>query len=215
MNTICKLNRDILSYIVKIVKATKKENVVIKDNTIYAMDYYYNTLSVAQCYEYESFLPDTFSTTLTSLNYILNSILKEDMNPIIYLCEHNGMKCLYYTQTETCIFDDTKILNTISDAYIRTVVSKSKEPIYSNNLIKDNEEFNRALSIKAKDGATLCKISDGQKNYIMSVFTTIHPITKSDKVTMNIYDEGKTFLSECIIDKKKYIIYEYIRYLYI
>ena len=59
MDIICKLNRDVLAYIVKIIKATKKENVVIKDNIIYAMDYYYNTLSVAQCYEYESFLPDT------------------------------------------------------------------------------------------------------------------------------------------------------------
>lgn len=80
--------------------------------------------------------------------------------------------------------------------------------------ISENENFlNTSKNIKAKDGARMFKLNE---KYIMSNFSSLHPINKSDKVYLSLYPyDNISYMSKFVIDKKKYEIHEYIRYLYL
>ena len=73
-----------------------------------------------------------------------------------------------------------------------------------------DETFVNLSFMKAKEGSVMYKLDD---THIMSTFSSIHPLTKQDTITISIYDmSDKTFLSVFHIEKKNCHIDEYIRY---
>ena len=70
-----------------------------------------------------------------------------------------------------------------------------------------------AQAMKASNGAV--KFLSGV-DFLMYLYSSLHPINKPDSVTMNIYRyDDISYLAEYIISKKKFVINEYIRYLYL
>ena len=80
--------------------------------------------------------------------------------------------------------------------------------------ISESDAFlDTCKNIKSKDGAKMFKLD---QNYIMSNFSSLHPINKSDKIYLTLYPRDEiSFISKFVINKKKYEIHEYIRYLYL
>lgn len=77
--------------------------------------------------------------------------------------------------------------------------------------IRKDEKFEDILKLKSSDGS---KFYNLENRYMMSTFSSIHPVTKTDKMTVSIYelDGGKTFLADFFIKKKEEEIHEYIKY---
>lgn len=77
--------------------------------------------------------------------------------------------------------------------------------------IRKDEEFNSLLSMKKNSGSVMYYL---QGRYPMSTFSTIHPVTKSDKMTVDIYEipNNNAFLALFTIYKKTSKIEEYIAY---
>ena len=99
------------------------------------------------------------------------------------------------------------------ESNIHDIVSRDNNVLYIEKDIKDNESFMYAMSRKASEGAV--KFKSGE-NYIMYLFSSLHPINKPDSVSMKIYAyDNISYLAEYIINKKQCNIIEYIRYLYL
>ena len=109
--------------------------------------------------------------------------------------------------------DRTKVVITrlINQVYN---ITSSLHPIFSADNLKEDVSFNEALNKKMSDGAYVYKLN---MQYPMYMFSSLHPVNKSDKISCNIYDlqDRQTYMAHFIICKPKYQIHEYIRYLYL
>lgn len=75
--------------------------------------------------------------------------------------------------------------------------------------------FIESLNAKAKDGSRFIYDNDCAE-YIMSSCSTMHPINKSDIVSVYAWEYTPiTFMVRFDIDKKKYAIHEYVSFLYL
>lgn len=99
------------------------------------------------------------------------------------------------------------------NGYIRLVTELSNlTPTVELTDIKENEQFQDILSLRATEGAKRLVINN---KYIMYMCSAMHPVTKTDKASLKIYDyDSISFVAEIIITKKKYQIHEFIRYRY-
>lgn len=79
--------------------------------------------------------------------------------------------------------------------------------------LKSNIEFMEILALKSGDGQSLFRASS---KHILTLFTGLIPINKSDKASLEIYDiDNYSFIAKFIINKGKFIINKYIRYFYV
>lgn len=77
-------------------------------------------------------------------------------------------------------------------------------------LEKDENFMTTVAKLKVKDGLTRYLLGG---KYLITSFNKVHAINASDKISVNIYDiDPISFLCEFIVDKKKYVVKEYIRY---
>lgn len=77
--------------------------------------------------------------------------------------------------------------------------------------MKENEEFVNILDSKAADGVGMVRIG----KYYMTLFKGLIRVNKPDKVMLKIYNlDSVSFISNFIVDKKKFNIYHYIRFRY-
>lgn len=103
--------------------------------------------------------------------------------------------------------------------YLRATAQRLElqSPIVTTGDLKDDTDFNNfmeSLNKKAKYGASI--LSMEFTNYFITSCSMIHPINKTDGVELICYPyDDISFLSKFIIKKKKYTIYEYIRFLYL
>jgi hypothetical protein len=109
---------------------------------------------------------------------------------------------------ELVIGYDTRIESLALDRW------KYKEAVDSGN-ISIHEMLIDDISIKIKsmnkaDGSIIIKYHD----YFMTVFPSILPMTKTDKLYVTIFDNGyNTFIARFRIEKKKFNIFTYINYI--
>ena len=90
---------------------------------------------------------------------------------------------------------------------------ENRLPSFSIDNMKDDDSFINVLNRKMADGADVYIFNTG---YPMSIFSSLHPLNKSDKIKCEIYDiNDGTYIAHFIIYKPKYQIHEYIRYLYL
>lgn len=95
-------------------------------------------------------------------------------------------------------------------------ISTTRTPLAVFDDLKELESFNDVLSLKSADGAKRFVLGEDYKNFIFYTFSSMHPINKSDKVSLKIYPfDDISCLTEFVIDKKKYQIHEFIRYRYL
>lgn len=89
----------------------------------------------------------------------------------------------------------------------------SRDPIMTIDNLKDDESFLDIVSNKAADGANIYGFN---KQYLMYTFSSLHPLNKPDVISCSIYPvDNISYLAQFVINKKKWVIYEYIRYLYL
>lgn len=130
----------------------------------------------------------------------------------------------YYKQIAPDVYIDTM---SETDLFVRVqpVISRcmeykntSKLILECTNLTKIDELFNKAVSVKTKDGLVIySKCSADNLVLFMSTFVSMHPVTKSDTVNLQCYGIDRySFLAQFeIVKKKSLTIQEYIRYRYL
>lgn len=86
------------------------------------------------------------------------------------------------------------------------------EPVVVIEDLKENEDFNEILNLRATDGAKKLIIDN---KFLMYMHGAMHPVTKTDSISLKIYlYDSISFIAEFIVDKKKYQIHEFVRYRY-
>lgn len=175
--------------IIKIAKSMKKEYVHITPKYILGTDINTNTLSIIYIESGEEYLGTTAELEGKGVPEFAECMTEEILrHRFVYL------------------------LQKVSPIALYGLVSPIEG--FENIDISENENFlNTSRNIKSKDGAKMFKLNE---TYIMSNFSSLHPINKSDKVYLSLYPcDAISFMSKFVIDKKKYEIHEYIRYLYL
>ena len=100
--------------------------------------------------------------------------------------------------------------------YLRNVcINFNKQNLlYSiDNCSLDIKEFSDSLNLKSKDGARMITVDD---KLFMTCCSAVHPMNKSDIISLEAFEyDSISYLAIFIINKKKYNIIEYIRFLYL
>ena len=167
-----------------------------------------------------------------TINFYNNKImsLDSDINPIssisiIYtdtLLDLDYTQCIsmeklkdFYSDVNHDEYIPTQSIEGIKESYILNtfIEPTNNQLIYSIDDLRLIDEFNVAMSKKAKDGITLIYVD----RFPISICPSILPLNKSDKISLEIYNDRilGSFLAKFIIDKKKFVINKYIRYLFI
>ncbi|MDD3121912.1 MAG: hypothetical protein PHC62_00185 [Candidatus Izemoplasmatales bacterium] len=103
----------------------------------------------------------------------------------------------------------SKVMNLTScDPYISDMYSKLIIDHYD---LRGDDQFEELLKLKTVDGSRMFHLLN---QYMMSTFSTIHPLTKSDKISVSVYEleYGASFLAVFHIIKKGQLMNEFIRY---
>lgn len=156
--------------------------------------------------------------TATSTDYSLYGIRGfnvKNMSVFAKECSDNDILRLY----------GNTLVNTVNGHSVQISDIKTDEAIFlsANNLVSGNpvytveltedEIFNKIISGKTGDGATIIYVG----GYPVSLYSTLLPINKGDKTTIEIYNNGPTeptYVAKFIIEKKKkQIVDVYVRYL--
>lgn len=129
------------------------------------------------------------------------------------------MKILQFT-TETSEIDISKFITIhyeykdIFDNLIKTVFHHVFRIIsFYNEDLKNNDNFNTIMAMKAADGVGLLKLSE---RYILTLYNGLLPVNKSDRVDLYIRDiDDYRYLANFMITKKKFSIDVYFMYLFL
>lgn len=156
-------------------------------------------------------------SSINSLSQYLNDILEIDMVNILLIFEenkHTGNPIYLYGNNIQCgdiLITFVKIYGESPNIKLNYVLNNN--PIYSNDNLRDDEYFNTILSYKVIDGASLFIIDN---KYPMTIYGSLLNVNKSDTVKLDIYPiDDISFLSVFRVNKKKFIIETYIRFLYL
>lgn len=204
------MNKEKFLELFKLVKTMKKNIVYIQANGIaYGSDDFYNTLSMI-IFERDYFMEDVFHSISFDVKkltaFIRSAIDFKIMEDCFEGIDSKGNKLILFY--DDSIQDNMLLLYRQVNSFI-----SNQNIIYQNDNLKQDDEFVRSISLKANDGSTLYKINN---QFAMSTFITIHPINKTDKISLKLFHiDNESFLSEFTIAKKTHVIYEYIRYRYL
>ena len=155
---------------------------------------------------------------VVSPNYIAGTDINRGTLSIIYknntetfigaLAELNGKKLPDYYVSPDRIRADVAGLMERTFRY-----TTSDRLIYHVDNLKENDSFNDVLSRKMTEGANLFYLDN---KFPMYIFSSLHPVNKSDKISCDIYYcDADSYVAHFIIYKPHYEIHEYIRYLYL
>lgn len=108
------------------------------------------------------------------------------------------------------LFDQERIIYDIMESYnnLHNQLSSARLIATLPNLHLNDEFLNATYGIRASEGYKKI-IIDG---FYFDCFTKMHCISKSDKVSLNIYDNDPySYIYEFFVDKKKYVVREYFK----
>lgn len=183
-------------YLINCAKSTKKSSFIIDAYGIYGVSDGNTSLSVIN-----------ISTGLEpGTIYYLNTV-------IIKFIIDNNIQNLENFMEKNCRIRYGRI--NILDMYGRVAdrISRSKAIVVDN--MKQNEDFMSNIGGKSSDGANKYIHLN---SFIMYIYKGFFPINNKDKVSMTVYiDESdmSTVLAHVATDKGKYIINDFVNYLYI
>lgn len=197
--------------IVKISKGLKKDIIVLKDDCLLGMDSNFATLAILT---YDSEKLNFFKQTgleYTFFNTRINTFLKNAQKENVFTLDFNQFGITDYIMNDY-IADEESARRIIDSAFSRCNLNMyNGNKVISDFNIRECEEFEDILKLKSGDGSRVYKFN---KNYIMYLFSSLFPVTKSDGLLLNIYDDfDKTsYIVDFHVIKKKVDIHEYIRF---
>lgn len=199
--------------LIPFARQMKKQIITFQDGRILGTDETCASLSIVYYDDekYDLFKIDSFKGL--SLTFFLNELtayLKvNDIRDPKYNINQFGIFQIYgFLHLEHQYKYAIEMMN--MDMRCRCYMSESNHTIKEYQL-REDQNFNSILEMKKKNGAS---IYDLDNRYLMSTFSTIHPVTKSDNIIVDIFEsfEKTDFLSRFLITKKNCIIEEFIRY---
>lgn len=198
--------------LISIARQMKKHIVTFQDGRILGTDETLSSLSIVYYdnEKYDLFKESGFCFTLTFvLNELVAYLKRNNILEPVYQINHFGINhCKGGEILENQFRFANEILN--MEMRCRYLMTESDHTVIDYN-IKEDQTFNATLELKKKEGSTMYILNN---RYIMSTFSSIHPVTKSDKITVDIYElpDKRSFLSKFTIIKKSCIIEEFIKY---
>lgn len=193
-----------LTNTIKIAKSMKRAIVHISKNYMLGTDEDFSTLSVIEIY---SEVPKSFTAPINEIiaTEAANKLAIKDST--LFLTEYSKLTDSHYYR----FWDEEALANKIFDLFHKvSVVLQSKPIVYYQESLEKNPEFMQLMKLKVSDGLVRYVIDD---KYLFTNFSKVQPINSTDKITLRIYDvDDISYLYEFLIDKKKYLIKEYIRY---
>lgn len=187
----------------KIAKTMKRDFVYVTPTRMLGLDISKCALSII---DIDSDIITSFAGKVASL---LNEKKKDTYiikNASTFMYEYKKLDEDLYCN----MFDQDGIKEDILDAYNRLCNRLARAVLIATfpNLHLNNDFMDNTYGIKATDGYKKF-IMDG---YYFDCFTKMHCISKSDKVSLNIYDADQySYIYEFFVDKKKYVVREYFR----
>lgn len=199
--------------LIKIGKQMKKSIIKFQDRILLGTDDTVSTLSILYYddQKYDLFkLKDFFGVSITfRVNELLAYLKINDIMKPNYIINNYG---IFDMESKMILENEEKISREISNMQSRCLfyMQTSQHNIESYNL-KEDDTFANILNLKTKDGSVLYNLDN---RYFMSTFSSIHPVTKSDQIILDIYDkrDSNDFLSKFTITKKNCMIEEFIKY---
>jgi len=184
-----------------IMKSMKCDIYHIYKNVIIGIDKFSTSLSEVIC---DTKVEGSYEIDKDTMKLIADKcqeIIKDEKVNAEYYISRYSQKNYRATELEMMYMN---ILSILSSKIVPDLVVDS---------VKSNEEFMKILSNKSADGANFFKIND---KYIMSIYSGLLPINKSDKVSLEIYNiDEYSYISKFIINKGKFVINKFIKYLFI
>lgn len=199
--------------LIKIAKKIKKPIIQFQDEFLVGVDYNFNLLSTI-----------TYDTTKFNLFKLLNYKnlkLVFSMNNLLAWLKNNDFMDENVIITEHGILKRDDIF--LSDDYSKNIIEAMFYRIHmymyhegvktlENFPIREDETFENLLKLKSKDGVVFYNLKG--TNYIIPMFSSLHAVTKSDKLLVDVYDlkSSKSFFMDFYIKKKNEEVHEYIRF---
>lgn len=189
--------------IIKTAKTMKRCNIYVCPYYMLGSDEDYCSLSVI---EMDSESPE-FAAKVVDILTPQNSMKFITSRPDVYYNEYRDVKDGYKVNA----WDEVAIREKLRSMHlkIQTLTSTLPTIFYQDNLDQDETFMASVGKLKTADRLTRYKFN----NFLITNFASLHSINAKDKVSMKIYDcDPLSYLYEFRIDKKKYIIKEYLRY---
>lgn len=187
--------------IVNGIKAMKADYVCIYGDLLIGTDY---TMSSLKLYKMNTTIPIQPFTMIPkelSSKFFANitdtDIVIDNDESKIY-CPNNKA---YANEANPMI--DNNMTNSIINIYFRLIDSINK--VYytkSFGCIDNDPGFQKTREIKAADGAILYE-PNGNISYGMYIYSGAIPMNKADSTSLDVYDQGLTFISKFTVYKKK------------
>lgn len=191
--------------IIKIAKTMKKPIVYIAPTYMLGTDEEFCTLSRVNI-ESDVKRPMAFKLSSILLGESKDKYANE--HPEVFFTEYSHVQEDLYINT----WNESFYMYNIMDINLRltTLLSYANMVYSATGLEKDVNFMQNVAKLKVSDGMKKY-IMDGQ--YLQTSFNKVHAINASDTISLNIYDmDSFSYLYEYRIGKKKYDVYEYIRY---
>lgn len=187
----------------KIAKTMKRDYVYVTPTQMLGLDISKCALSIINI---DSDIVVPFAGKVSAL---LNEKKKETFiikNASTFLYEYKKIDEDVYCN----MFDQDKVITDIMTAYRSLLSQLSTARLIDSfpDLHNSKEFMDGAYGIRADEGYKRLILN----GYYFDCFTKVHCISKSDKVSLNIYDNDiYSYLYEFIVDKKKYKVIEYFK----
>lgn len=202
MNNI--INISDFNEIVKGIKVMKADLIYVKGPILYGTDNNFFTLKMYNMNTSIPLPPFTIITKSLSSEFY-NSIIDTSINIDF---DSGKMYCIDSKSamiTTECNYRIESIINNLyNDLYnkIHRDTTKQMYKIVDIGDITNDEYFERFRSIKSGDGAELYT-PFGDYTYGMYLYNGAIPMVKADKVGLEIFDLGETFIAAFTVFKKK------------
>lgn len=190
--------------ILKIAKSMKRPIIHVNKSYMLGTDVEFGTLSMI---DITSDIETPFTTIFTD---ILTEATKDKLvmsRPDIFFNEYKDLDGLYIND-----WNEDKLRDNIFRLFRKIMLYlRANSPVHSADGLEKFPEFvSKVSKIKVDDGLIGYTFA---RDYFVTSFNKVHSINATDKVALNVYDiDPISYLYEFLIDKKKYILKEYIRY---
>ena len=193
-----------LTNTIKIAKSMKRPIVHISNNYMLGTDEEFCTLSII---EINSEIPRPFTAHINEILSLDAAEKLSQKNSAVFLAEYTKISDSHYYR----FWDEERLYTRINNIFSKVFHIVQFNPLeYHENLLEKDPEFMSCMKLKVSDGLVPYIIDN---KYLFTNFNKVQPINSADKVSLNIYYmDYISNLYEFLIDKKKYVIKEYIRY---
>ena len=198
------LKKQFLDLYLNYGKKNKGEYVALLDNQIISIGYSNSYLSIID-------FDNNVYNQLTGFNICFN------MTELDTFLKSNDIMEDGYQLDEYELFSQSSKIQSNYDQLMNIYNTRNRILNYMNSSIqsycnfnvKETEWFQNVQIMKVKDGSVVITL-DPKHN--MSMCSSLLPVTKSDKVYLDIYDKDDTFLALFKIQKKGFVINRFIKY---